>query len=170
MWRRALIYKKGAYASFFCFHGRIFSDMINYKIVLIRDMLKGIDMHHFFVDSGDIEENIVHINGENYNHLKNVLRVKPGEKILISDGEGTDYECAVSDIEEDEVVLKILFKEEIHELPGRVYLFQGLPKKDKMELIIEKAVELGAYSIIPVETENPKANIITKMEAVYRSD
>lgn len=138
-------------------------------------------MHHFFVNKSDIDTDTreVHLTGDNYNHLKNVLRVRVGEKILISDGEGTDYECDVieihdeewikettmgagrganisdiRDISEPEVILHINFVEEIHELPAEIYLFQGLPKQDKMELIIQKAVELGAHSVIPLDSKN----------------
>ena len=123
-------------------------------------------MHHFFVDRSGIfsEEKKVLLTGENYNHLKNVLRAKPGEKVIISDGEGTDYQCTVSGIDdlnadgspkaEPSVVLKIDFVEAPHELPADIYLFQGLPKQDKMELIVQKAVELGAHAVVPVETKN----------------
>ena len=123
-------------------------------------------MHHFFVNQSEIfsEEKKVLLTGENYNHLKNVLRAKPGEKVLISDGEGTDYQCTICAIDdvnvdgspkaEPSVVLKIDFVEAPHELPADIYLFQGLPKQDKMELIVQKAVELGAHAVVPVETKN----------------
>lgn len=130
-------------------------------------------MHHFFADKSDIDidNRRVRLTGDNYNHLKNVLRVRVGEKILISDGEGTDYECdvlevhdenyikearetGVSSVSEPEVILHINFVEEIHELPADIYLFQGLPKQDKMELIIQKAVELGAHAVIPLDSKN----------------
>ncbi len=114
----------------------------------------GVVMHHFFVDPSEIVDRTVHLTGENYKHLKIVLRARIGEKILISDGTGTDYECEVSEINEDEMLLHINFREEIHELPADIYLFQGLPKIDKMELIIQKAVELGAHAIVPMETRN----------------
>lgn len=114
-------------------------------------------MHHFFVEGSDIDtdKRIVRLTGDNYNHLKNVLRVRIGEKILISDGEGTDYECDVVEIhEESEILLHINFVEENHELPAEIYLFQGLPKQDKMELIVQKAVELGAHAVIPLDSKN----------------
>ena len=114
-------------------------------------------MFHFFADAADIGMNTVHLRGENYNHLKNVLRVRPGERVMISDDSGRDYLCEVAEIlseGEPEVRLLILSEEESHELPADIYLFQGLPKSDKMELIIQKAVELGAHCIVPLETRN----------------
>ena len=113
-------------------------------------------MHHFFVSESDIDtiNREIRLTGDNYNHLKNVLRVHPGEVVLISDGTGTDYECEVTEIREEAVLLHIHFQEEIHELPAEIYLFQGLPKQDKMEFIIQKAVELGAHAIVPLSTKN----------------
>jgi 16S rRNA (uracil1498-N3)-methyltransferase len=79
--------------------------------------------------------------------------MKPGEQIALRDGISRSYLCEIDTLEAEEVTAKILSVEEDHsELPARLYLFQGLPKGDKMELIIQKAVELGAYEIIPVAT------------------
>ena len=80
--------------------------------------------------------------------------MKIGEEIAVSNGvDGREYRCEVAQLLPDEVVCKLRFiKENDVELPAQVYLFQGLPKADKMELIIQKAVELGAYSVIPVAT------------------
>ncbi len=111
-------------------------------------------MHHFFVDPSEIFEETVHITGDNYKHLKTVLRAELGEHVLISDGSGTDYECEVREILDREILLHICFREEMQELPAEVYLFQGLPKADKLEWIIQKAVELGAFKIVPLKTKN----------------
>lgn len=68
---------------------------------------------------------------------------------------GDDYFCEVTEIEKEAVTARILYKDhESTELPVKIYLFQGLPKGDKMELIIQKAVELGVYEIIPVAMRN----------------
>ncbi len=75
-------------------------------------------------------------------------------ELWISDGAGKEYHCTIEKLEAEEVFLRILYVQEPdYELPNRIYLFQGLPKADKMELIIQKAVELGAYQVIPVETK-----------------
>lgn len=111
-------------------------------------------MHQFFVENSQIHDKTVIIEGNDVNHIKNVLRMKVGEEISVSNGEdGREYRCGIVRIEEDRVVCELRFvKEDGVELPSRVYLFQGLPKADKMELIIQKAVELGVYEVIPVET------------------
>lgn len=110
-------------------------------------------MHHFFVDPSSIEEGIVRIVGTDLNHMKNVLRMKPGEEVLISDGTGKDYNCQVKEYGAEEGILVILSENaDSRELPSRIWLFQGLPKSDKMEVILQKAVELGAAGVIPVAT------------------
>ncbi len=113
-------------------------------------------MHHFFAEPTDIntEERTILLRDDNYRHLVQVLRGRVGEKILVSDGDGTDYQCEITEILPEAVELHIDFREEMHELPADIYLFQGLPKSDKMELIIQKAVELGARAIVPLETKN----------------
>ena len=111
-------------------------------------------MHHFFVNPEQVEDGLIRITGPDVNHIKNVLRVRQGEKMLVSDGTGRDYLCQAEEIAGQEVAVRILeTKEEGRELPSRIWLFQGLPKSDKMEFIIQKAVELGACQVIPVETK-----------------
>lgn len=114
-------------------------------------------MYQFFVKPHQINMNDkrVIIIGSDVNHIKNVLRMKPGEELAVSNGlDGREYRCAILDVTEDRVECELRFvKEDGVELPGKVYLFQGLPKADKMELIIQKAVELGVYQVIPVATK-----------------
>jgi len=110
-------------------------------------------MYHFFVEPNAIVDKEITITGKDVNHIKNVLRMKPGEEISVSTKESSaEYRCIVRELTNDAVFCDLAFiKEEGNELPSKIYLFQGLPKSDKMELIIQKAVELGAYEIIPVE-------------------
>lgn len=113
-------------------------------------------MQRFFVEPHQIDEEAhqIHITGSDVNHISNVLRMKTGEELWVSDGSKYEYRCTIESFEPDEVLLHIVYSQEPeYELPCRIYLFQGLPKADKMELIIQKAVELGAYEIIPVETK-----------------
>lgn len=120
-------------------------------------------MYHFFVDSSAIGEGKVRITGADLNHMKNVLRMKPGAAVLISDGTGKDYNCQVETYTEGEGILEILSEnEDSRELPSRIWLFQGLPKSDKMEVIIQKAVELGAAGVIPVATRNAVVKLDAK--------
>ncbi|MBQ8597639.1 MAG: 16S rRNA (uracil(1498)-N(3))-methyltransferase [Lachnospiraceae bacterium] len=112
-------------------------------------------MYQFFVEPSQIQGNRIVITGKDVNHIKNVLRMRPGEEIAVSNGtDGKEYRCGIEEIFEDEVVCTLRFiKEDALELPSKVYLFQGLPKADKMELIIQKAVELGVYQVIPVASK-----------------
>lgn len=111
-------------------------------------------MHHFFIKPEDILDNTAIIRGEDVRHIANVLRMKEGEELLISTGEDWDYLCTIKEILEDSILLDIKSENEnIRELGVKITLYQGLPKSDKMELIIQKAVELGVYEIIPVITK-----------------
>ena len=112
-------------------------------------------MYQFFVEPSQIQGTRVIITGSDVNHIKNVLRMQPGEEIAVSNGEdGKEYRCGIEALYEDEIVCTLRFiKEDGVELPSKIYLFQGLPKADKMELIVQKAVELGVYEIIPVTTK-----------------
>ena len=108
-------------------------------------------MYHFFAEHENIHDSYIDIVGSDVNHIKNVLRFKEGDKLLISSGDNVDYECSIASMSDEYIRADILSKDEQgKELPSRIILFQGLPKADKMELIIQKAVELGAYSVVPV--------------------
>ncbi len=109
-------------------------------------------MYNFFVEPSQIQGNEVKITGSDVNHIKNVLRMKTGEELSVSNGvDGKEYRCGIERFDEGEVICRVRFvKEADMELSSRIYLFQGLPKGDKMELIVQKAVELGVYEIIPL--------------------
>lgn len=108
-------------------------------------------MYHFFVEPEQISEKEIWITGSDVNHIRSVLRMKPGEEILISSRTGGDYHCAVEEIGQDEVRTSIMWKEALgRELSCPIVLFQGLPKGDKMEMVIQKNVELGVHAIVPV--------------------
>ncbi len=111
-------------------------------------------MYHFFVSPSDIQGHDIYIR-EDYNHIKNVLRMKPGEVISVSDGVRKDeYRCHIEDYTDTEVHCRLDFiKEADTELPVRVCLFQALAKGDKMEYVIQKAVELGVTEIVPMATK-----------------
>lgn len=111
-------------------------------------------MHQFFVEASRIQGKHITIEGRDVNHIKNVLRLKPGEEIAVSNGkDDKEYRCIIRSLENDRIVCELAFvKEAGVELPARIFLFQGLPKADKMEMIIQKAVELGVYEVIPVAT------------------
>ena len=108
-------------------------------------------MYRFFMEDGIGSGSEIRISGSDYNHIKNVLRMKKGEEVLISDGKDREYLCAIAEFTEEEVVLDIVdIMGTSRELPTKITLFQGLPKGDKMEQIIQKTVELGVTEIVPV--------------------
>lgn len=123
-------------------------------------------MYHFFVAPEQIGEKTIRIEGSDVNHIKNVLRMKPGEQLRLCTGlDNKDYRCEIEELGEDCVQARIMWVEESGvELPSRLYLFQGLPKSDKMELIIQKAVELGVYEIIPMATKRAVVKLDAKKE------
>lgn len=110
-------------------------------------------MPKFFVKNNQIENNTIQILGTDVNHIKNVLRLKENDEIEICDSdEQQSYLCKIIELEENFVKCDIVNKiEESRESNIEVTIFQGLPKADKMELIIQKSVELGVYDITPVE-------------------
>lgn len=112
-------------------------------------------MYQFFVEPHQISDKTVRIEGADVNHIKNVLRMKVGEELSVSNGvDGKEYRCGIVAMDEECITCELRFvKEDGVELPSEVYLFQGLPKADKMELIIQKAVELGVHAVVPVSTK-----------------
>ncbi|MCR4744129.1 MAG: 16S rRNA (uracil(1498)-N(3))-methyltransferase [Lachnospiraceae bacterium] len=124
-------------------------------------------MYHFFAEPSNISDNDIYIEGNDYNHIKNVLRMKVGEVISIGDGiSDKEYRCHIEDFTENAVHCRLDFiKESGVELPVKVTLYQGLPKSDKMELIIQKCVELGVARIVPVECSRSVVRLDAKKAA-----
>ncbi len=122
-------------------------------------------MYNFFITKEQIDGESVTICGNDFNHIVNVLRFKVGDEFLISVN-GESHLCSLEKIESDKVLASII-KENFQDtsLPISITLFQGLPKSDKMELIIQKAVELGAEKVIPVETERSIVKIEKKKQS-----
>lgn len=125
--------------------------------------IRGKKMYQFFIEQNQCIGDKISILGNDVNHIKNVLRMKSGERVRVSvrtntedgDAPSRSYFGIIDTILEDEVLIAIESEDENGtELANHIYLFQGLPKGDKMELIIQKAVELGVYEIIPVAMKN----------------
>ncbi len=126
-------------------------------------------MHHIFIGENEIDlsNKLIEIesSSENYNHLVKSLRVEKGEDVLCSvDGfkQLFDYRSIVKDINAEKITLSIEENVDANELPIKIILYQGITKFDKFEFIIEKAVELGVYSICPVASEYCVAKIEDK--------
>lgn len=110
-------------------------------------------MPKFFVEANQIQNNLIHMSGEDAKHIKTVLRSREGEEITVCDGMGTDYFCRILALDEG-VIAEIIWSETCQSEPKtKITLYQGLPKADKMELIIQKCVELGVDRIVAVSTE-----------------
>ncbi|MDO5156073.1 MAG: RsmE family RNA methyltransferase [Eubacteriales bacterium] len=110
-------------------------------------------MHRFFVKPEQWNEEDAFIEGEDYNHIHNVLRMKAGEELLVCDEGEKEYQCKIVGYDETlfHVNLEIVdVFGNARELPTELVLFQGYPKGDKLEWIVQKAVELGVSKIVPV--------------------
>lgn len=111
-------------------------------------------MPRFFVSPESVSGDTISVSEGDYNHIRNVLRMRVGDSLTVCDGQGWDYACAIEDF--DNGVCHLHINERIPsavELPVEITLYQGFPKKDKMELILQKSVELGAVRIVPVLCE-----------------
>ncbi len=122
-------------------------------------------MHRFFVEPANIGKKEIVITGADVNHIRNVLRMRTDEELLLADGQGAEYRCKLTDLGENEVHAEILWKLSGNaELSSKITLFQGLPKSDKMDLIVQKCVELGASRIVPVSTKRTVVKLDAKKE------
>ena len=134
-------------------------------------------MNNFFVDEHFRADDFYYITGSDYNHIANVLRMKQGDTFLISNN-GQSHLCEIENIDCEKVTARIIEENyQNTQLPVKIYLFQGLPKSDKMELIIQKCVELGVHSIIPVEMnrcvvsldDKKKKNKVSRWQSIAES-
>lgn len=126
-------------------------------------------MYRFFVDQSRIGEHEIRIGGADRNHIRNVLRMKPGEQITVSSGGSLEYTCQIKEYTEEAAVAEILYAQETRlELASKIWLFQGLPKSDKMEFIIQKAVELGVHAVVPMATKRAVVRLEGKKEEAKR--
>ncbi len=123
-------------------------------------------MYHFFVEPSQVHADEIEILGGDVNHIRNVLRMKEGEEILIHDGYGSEYRSRIDRFGEDAVYAAVMEKRRVaSELPSKITLFQCLPKGDKMELIIQKAVELGASAVVPVASRRCVVKLDARKES-----
>ena len=113
-------------------------------------------MHTFYVPPPQIQSDIATITDSEHHHLRNVLRTAPGETIRIIDGQGNVYTAELLDTDTNRLLseARILTHEFYPKVPHSLTLFQGLPKNDKMELILQKTTELGITQIVPMYSEH----------------
>ncbi len=116
-------------------------------------------MHRFFVAKEQIIDDIIEIIGSDVKHIKDVLRLKPKEKIEIA-SDGTTYTCELESLLKDKIVTRIIDKiEGMNESPIDIILYQGLAKGSKMDLIIQKCTEVGVKEFYPVATHRSVVKI-----------
>ncbi|MDD7794533.1 16S rRNA (uracil(1498)-N(3))-methyltransferase [Clostridium sp. 'White wine YQ'] len=111
-------------------------------------------MHKFFTPNELFDEKEAIIQGEDVKHIYKVLRLQEGQEIIVNNLQGDEYLGIIDEISKSEV--RVLLKEKLevnNESPLEVYLFQGMPKASKMDLIVQKGTELGIKEITPVVTE-----------------
>ncbi len=123
-------------------------------------------MYQFFIKQSQILNDDIVITGADVNHIKNVLRMGIGEKIEVTCKEDAmKYTCEIAEMTNGEIRGRVISSlKQDTELLSKVYLFQGLPKGDKMELIIQKAVELGVFSFIPFSSKRTVVKLDEKKE------
>lgn len=115
-------------------------------------------MTRFFVTSEELQPNFLVLTGENAQHAK-VLRLKSGDEVLVCDGEGQEFLCAVSDVSDGQYSLVVKdHRESASEASVKVSIYMAFPKGDKLEHVIQKATELGAYEIVAF----PSARCVSK--------
>ncbi len=111
-------------------------------------------MHRFFIDGSEIVKGHVQITGEDAHHIQKVLRLRQGDDLVLCDGAGWDYQAVLESMDKHALLCRVLDKSPSQGEPKvHVTLYQGLPKGAKMELIIQKCVELGIYALVPIATE-----------------
>jgi 16S rRNA (uracil1498-N3)-methyltransferase len=111
-------------------------------------------MHKFFVANENIRENIAKILGDDVKHIYKVLRLKEGDKVSVNNCLGTEYLGVIQSVDKKEVNIRLVEELPINnESPININLYQGLPKSAKMDLIVQKATELGIGNITPIVTE-----------------
>jgi RNA methyltransferase, RsmE family len=111
-------------------------------------------MQRFFLSADHVNDDFITITGADANHIGRSLRMKIGDKLIICDMQKNEYECEISSFEKETVTVRIVNRSKNDTEPlYKSYLYQALPKGDKMDYIVQKAVELGVYSIIPFVSE-----------------
>lgn len=133
-------------------------------------------MQQVFIDNSPVD-GVITITGQDAHHLIRVVRLKNGEKIRVSCSDGSNYICQVNGPSGDDLIVDVIEEVPSTELKNRIYLFQAIPKGDRIETIIEKCVELGVYEIIPVQMKNcivklddkKKKNKLARYQAIAES-
>ncbi len=126
-------------------------------------------MHRFFADASQINNGAVEITGDDVSHITKVLRLRQGDEVCVCDKSGTDYICTIDDVTKDKVTLKVISSElSKTESKINITLYQGVAKGEKMDYIIQKCVELGVKSFVPIITKRTVVKIADGNKKVQR--
>ena len=125
-------------------------------------------MYHFFAPEGEFEDGLLSLTGPDVKHITRVLRLGAGHRIMVSDNQDRNCLCEITETGPDFVRVRVLEEASSTEMNRFVTIFQGLPKGDKMDYIIEKAVELGAHALVPVEMERSVVKLDPKKKEARR--
>jgi 16S rRNA (uracil1498-N3)-methyltransferase len=107
----------------------------------------------FFISPDQVTGGDIIVAGDDVRHIATVLRMKAGDELLLSDGQGTEYSVTITSVDRTAIATRVLFTAQRSLSFPRITLCQGIPKSDKMDLIMQKATELGVASIVPLVTE-----------------
>ncbi|WCK53489.1 16S rRNA (uracil(1498)-N(3))-methyltransferase [Aneurinibacillus sp. Ricciae_BoGa-3] len=122
-------------------------------------------MQRYFVKPQQMTDSVVRITGDDVSHIVKVMRSEPGDEIICCNGEGRDVKAVIEGLGPDEVTARITEEDlPIREMPVYVTIAQGLPKGDKMELVIQKGTELGAFSFLPFTSQRTIVKLDDKKE------
>lgn len=124
-------------------------------------------MPRFFIQREQVFEDTIRLRGEDAHHIARSLRMAVGDSLTVCDMQGREYECTIESFDEDrEVLVHICSSAQSEREPRcRMTVFQALPKGDKLDTVIQKAVECGAYSVVPFESERCVVRVKTEAEA-----
>ncbi len=116
-------------------------------------------MHRFFVEPAQSGGELIELSEREAHHALNVLRLKEGERVVALNGEGGELSCTVANVGKKGVMLKVYQRTTIPPLPYRLTLVQAVPKGKAMEMIVQKAAELGAWKVVPIMSERTVAHL-----------
>jgi len=122
----------------------------------------------FFISPGQITGQRIAVSGEDVRHIAAVLRMKIGDELLLCDGQGTEYQARIEQVSKNEIATEIVSQSKQALLVPRITLGQGLPKSDKMDLIVQKATELGVARIVPLITERTIVKVKDEEKRITR--
>ena len=116
-------------------------------------------MHRFYLPPAECQQQALTLSEREAHHARNVLRIRPGERVAVLNGAGEELLCEVQEAGRRAVTLKVVQTHTLGRLPYTVTLLQALTKGRTMELIVQKATELGTHRIVPILSARSVAHI-----------